>query len=160
MEMLRFPITNVLAAVAVSVICVACHSHMTCCLGTWQWSCPLVLFLFMHTVPTMFVLLVDSLRDCLVWLYALVICDTAEMCQSSTERTHHVPEKELCMIDIHSYYSLDYPLPTMFLIIFLFKISKYISPTLKFSLLALYRWKNSYQLLPYYLRIQGFYFLC
>lgn len=54
MEILRFPITTVLAAVAVSAICLALHSHMTCHLGAWQWSCPLVIFLFMHTVYIMF----------------------------------------------------------------------------------------------------------
>lgn len=77
----------------------------------------------MHAVHIVFVLPAGSLSNCLVWLYALVICDTAEMCQSSTERTHCVLDKEFCMINIHSYYSLGYPLSTVFLIIFLVKIS-------------------------------------
>ena len=62
--------------------------------------------------------------------------------------------------DIHFYFFLGFPLHTIFLTISVFKIGQYISPTFRFLLLTLYIWKNSYQLLPYLLRIQRFCFLC
>lgn len=56
------------------MISLRCHSHVTYHLGALQRSCPLVFFLFRHTVCINFVLLTDLIVNCLFQLYGLVIC--------------------------------------------------------------------------------------